>query len=227
MEEPTSVVESEPETPKPWEHLPGEPNKWHGRFTFYRLLGPGRSLYAAYVEDLARRGAGRREKQGVPQSWRDAAKQWDWPGRALAWDDNQRQKQEQEWEQRRADLRKQEWDAAQGILKKVEQMLAFPIALVIRKPGGEDGSGGVTEVHPARWTIADIARLLEAASKVGRLSVGMETDRGELTINNKPVEEMTDEELAVIAARGRPSSKPGDIPGPSGSGAPEPTASAQ
>ena len=51
--------------------------------------------------------------------------------------------------------------------------------------------------------------------------------KDEVTLNNKPAEEMSDEELAVIAARGRPSSKPGDIPGPSGSGAPEPTASAQ
>jgi len=63
-----------------WERLAGEPIRWFTRFECYRLLGPTRSLDAAYRAALVR-SSGR-----VGGGWREAAKRWRWTERAEAWD---------------------------------------------------------------------------------------------------------------------------------------------
>jgi hypothetical protein len=65
-----------------------EPNLWYDRFVRFCEMGPARSLLGLYNEgrEKARKGA----TKTVPQSWRSAAKQWDWHQRAEAYDQHQR-----------------------------------------------------------------------------------------------------------------------------------------
>lgn len=164
----------------PWERRPEEPNKWFDRFERFKLLGSARSLFAAYTADRARRGRETSARTGVPLSWRYAADHWEWKDRAEAWDEAQRQEQSTEWRRRRDELREQEWKMSQDLLDKARQMLVFPLAKTTRSQQDE-GMTMITEVHPTRWSIADAGRLSEAASKLGRLALGEETERVGLT----------------------------------------------
>lgn len=160
-----------------WERQADEPNKWFDRFQVYLLLGASRSVYAAYSTWRERSGASNaRKRAGLPQSWRQAAAQWNWETRAEAFDENERAEQMVEWGNRRDALREQEWKFSQELLDKVRQMLVFPLAKTVRTAEA-DGKTTITEVHPTRWTVGDAARMLEAASKLGRLAVGEDTER--------------------------------------------------
>lgn len=112
----------------------------------------------------------------MPQSWRQAAERWDWAKRAEAFDEHERARQVGEWQRRRDELREHEWKFSQELLDKVRQMLVFPLAKTVRSTQ-DGGQTVVTEVYPAQWKLADAARILEAASKLGQLAVGVETER--------------------------------------------------
>ena len=160
-----------------WERRDGEPNKWFDRFQTYLLLGPSRSLYAAYTAWRERSGAKSAQKRaGLPQSWRLAAEKWQWQQRAEAFDGHERAQQVAEWQRRRDELREHEWKFSQELLDKARQMLVFPLAKTVRSTQ-DGGQTIVTEVYPAQWKLADTARMLEAASKLARLAVGEETER--------------------------------------------------
>lgn len=169
-----------------WARCDGEPNKWFDRFQIYLLLGASRSVYAAYSTWREREGnargtahqrAGLRQSRGgLPKSWSEAAAVWQWQKRAESFDANERAQAMAEWETRRDALREQEWKLSQDLLDKARQMLVFPLAKTVRSQQG-DGQTIVTEVYPAKWSIADAGRLLEIASRLGRLSLGEETDR--------------------------------------------------
>lgn len=146
----------------------------------FLLLGSSRSLYAAYStwrerqEKTARKSA--QKRAGLPKSWSDAAATWEWESRAEKFDANERLGQMQQWAERRDQLREQEWKFAQELLDKARQMLVFPLAKTVRtQQSGEQTI--VTEVHPTRWGVGDVAKYLEAASKLGRLALGEETER--------------------------------------------------
>lgn len=163
-----------------WERRDDEPNQLFDRFEIFRLLGPSRSLYAAYTAWRERQGNTARKsaqkRAGLPQSWRLAAERWDWAKRAEAFDEHERAQQVAEWQRRRDELREHEWKFSQELLDKARQMLVFPLAKTVRSTQ-DGGQTVVTEVYPAQWKLADAARMLEAASKLGRLAVGVETDR--------------------------------------------------
>jgi hypothetical protein len=76
------------DTPRqPWDQLPDEPAAAHSRFLVFLHLGPGRNLDLAY--QTYRAAAGRdpkRDKKRTPGNWRQDAEQYDWRGRAHAWD---------------------------------------------------------------------------------------------------------------------------------------------
>ncbi len=160
-----------------WERRSSEPNKWYDRFQMYLLLGPSRSLYATYTAWRARSGAESAQKRaGLPQSWRQAAERWEWAKRAEKFDENERAQQFTEWQRRRDELREQEWKFSKELLDKAQQMLVFPLAKTTRT-AESDGQTVITEVYPARWSIGDVARYLETASKLARLALGEETER--------------------------------------------------
>ncbi len=153
--------------------------QWYARFQIYLLLGSSRSLYAAYSEfrnkSRTNGAESARKRAGIPQSWRAASEKWEWAKRAEAFDEHERAEQLQQWTQRRDELREQEWKYAQDLLDKARQMLVFPLAKTVRSEQGDGKT--LTEIYPTQWKIADAARMLEAASKLGRLAVGEETAR--------------------------------------------------
>jgi|GEM_PF-2392634 hypothetical protein len=82
---------------QPWERQPKEPTQLYERFQRYLLLGPARSVYAAYRAELAERARARQKKlsitrTGLPQSWREQSKRWRWSERAQAFDEAERAK---------------------------------------------------------------------------------------------------------------------------------------
>lgn len=170
------------------ERMAGEPNAWFDRFQIFLMLGPSRSVYAAYLAWREREGRGaaregarkraglQRSRVGLPKSWVDAAARWEWVKRAEQFDEHERQENLAAWVKRRDELREQEWKFSQELLDKARQMLVFPLAKTTRSQQVGDQTI-VTEVYPARWNSGDVARYLEAASKLGRLALGEETER--------------------------------------------------
>ncbi|HIP95827.1 MAG TPA: hypothetical protein EYH32_01285 [Anaerolineae bacterium] len=114
-------------TDAPWERQRDEqgnlePARWFYRFdTFYRPLGPERSLLAAYNAWLAQRGVKRRNS--VPRSWQRAAEKWRWKQRAEAWDAWQRQKRLEEEEEERRRWRKRRLELLHSFYDKVADAL--------------------------------------------------------------------------------------------------------
>jgi len=171
------MSEGEKTTFEMWARREGEPNEWYARFHTFLLLGSSRSLYGAYTAWREQSGAKRAQKRaGLPQSWRQAAERWEWAKRAEAFDEHERAQQIAEWQRRRDELREHEWKFSQELLDKVRQMLVFPLAKTVRSTQ-DGGQTLVTEVYPAQWKLADAARMLESASKLARLAIGVETER--------------------------------------------------
>lgn len=71
---------------RPWDRQPGEPPFWFHRFERYRLLGPDRSLLAAYNDWRIEKG--REKATGCPGSWSRARDRWTWVQRAQVWDEH-------------------------------------------------------------------------------------------------------------------------------------------
>ncbi len=194
--------------PPLWKPQPSEPTVWYARFKMYLLLGPSRSLYQAYKKNAGaesqQTGKPSKKNSGVPSSWRTQAIRWDWAGRARAWDEHWLQHDEAKWIRRHAQIRNAEWDNFGKLVEKAKQMLEYPLATTTREQTvGEDGKTVlVTNINPTRWAMSDAARLMKIASELGRLASGAETSRTTVTVSHKPLDEMTDDELAAIAARG-------------------------
>lgn len=88
---------------KPYDQRPDEPDKWYDRFQRFCLMGPSRSILGCYRAVMAERtalavgdnGSGSSllpsQPMKVSQSWRQKAREFDWLGRAAAWDADQRE----------------------------------------------------------------------------------------------------------------------------------------
>lgn len=149
---------------KPYDPMPGEPMRAFDAFRAYLELGPSRSNGKAAVRvgkttDLLDRWAAR----------------WNWVDRARARDADaalmERHAQEEvaraaaiDWNARRISIRRMEYDAA-------EQLAAVARKALDRFMAGD--------AEPP--SLAEVARALELASKLGRLASGMATDKTELT----------------------------------------------
>ena len=77
------------EQEKAWDQRAGESNLWHKRFSLYLLMGPTRSLQAAYREEYARKHGGATTKKETASNWKTMASRWQWSQRAKAWDQEQ------------------------------------------------------------------------------------------------------------------------------------------
>jgi len=146
------------------EPLPGETPKAFAAFTCYLGLGEARSV----------RGVARKlhKSDTVIGLW---SRKYGWQRRLLAWNqkilDGQRAEAEiiaregvADWSKRQRELRNREWEIANKALTLCSRLVEKLLAQKRRKA-----------------TVHDLSRLLEAASKIGRLSAGLATDRGELT----------------------------------------------
>jgi hypothetical protein len=74
---------SEPAAQHPWDRQPDEPSLWFARFDTYRLLGPSRTIEAAFREGMG-------EKGKCPSRWYTESVRWRWRERAEAWDASER-----------------------------------------------------------------------------------------------------------------------------------------
>lgn len=159
------------------------------------MEGEGPKPFAAFVTFLAqgdtRCYASVSKALGVSQAliarW---GSKWRWQERLNAWNaqmiDMQRQQMQivaasraVDWAKRAGELREKEWEITQKALALVSKLMD---RLLKRMRG--------------RATIQDTARLLEIASKVGRLSTGLATERGELSgVDGEPIK--VDLEIAL------------------------------
>lgn len=189
----------------PGEKLPAESAQAAQAWFRYRDDGPDRNLRKT-AQDLGKSNA-------VIMGW---SKKHGWPARALAWDGFQDglrtaavnralEKATTNWTLERESQRARELDMGQALIAKAKQMLEWPLA---QRRLEQDGK--VTIVEPARWRLADAAKMLETGSKLIRLAAEMETDRVTVQVEAArlaaelgiPVEEALAEVEAILAERG-------------------------
>ena len=147
-----------------FEQQPKEGARAFEAFSVYLNLGPGRSL-AAVAQKLAK------SKQ-LLKRW---SAKFDWPGRVqaqaayLATVEREATEalargKSAEWLKRQQEVREQEWELHEKCIAAAKRGLA---AFMDRE-----------KVYA---NLADISRMLEVASKLGRLATGMATDKTEVT----------------------------------------------
>jgi hypothetical protein len=103
-----------------WDRQPNEPARWFARFETYRLLGPSRTIEAAFQAE-ARTANLTAARPG--QAWYNAAQRYDWQTRAEAWDNAQRARIAAIEEPRRVDARERRIAMIDHILTAVYDVL--------------------------------------------------------------------------------------------------------
>lgn len=151
-----------------WDRQPNEPERWFLRFDAYRRAGVDRAIETVWRQE--RQAKGENGKQGRPsRHWYEASQTWRWKERASAWDNYLRAEDDREWAERRAQIRKDDWDMAVALREKARQMLMFPVTKVTK-----DEDDKLTIIEPANWSFSDAAKIADLASKLARLTAGME-----------------------------------------------------
>jgi len=105
----------------PWEQQEGETDRWFLRFSRYRLLGVGRDISKAYLQECQEEN--KEASAQAPGSWYREAKDRNWSERASAWDKTISLTDEDEWRIRRQQLRAREWEASELLFEKAMQAL--------------------------------------------------------------------------------------------------------
>lgn len=153
-----------------WLRLPGEPARWFARFEQYRLLGPRRTLEAAFAackksEGLA--AGARRARPGT--QWYDVAKRWDWKGRAEAWDEVERAAFLESERARRLDARRRRLEIIESAQEQAYAALLAANLAALKATDLED-------VAAARELLASVRVLLMDALKAQRLEYDESTE---------------------------------------------------
>jgi hypothetical protein len=147
-----------------FEQRTGESDKAFAAFSVYLSMGAERSLA----------GVGRKlgKSEGLMERW---SRKFDWPGRVQAHASHmavvEREASEvmarskaAEWLKRAEDVREREWEMHEKCIDAARRALkAF------------------MEREKVYANLADISRVLEVASKLGRLAAGMATEKTEVT----------------------------------------------
>lgn len=163
-----------------------EPAMWFGRFDVFRQIGTERTVEEAWRRVMAQKppdDAKRRRATRPHTGWWPNSRAWLWMLRAEAWDQYMHRlalaEEEAKWLGRQMDQREWEWTAAGQLRERIEQMLRYPLAQVTQP----DGEGGMTVVHPVRWSHRDMAAFAKTASELGRLATQMEQRREHLDVD--------------------------------------------
>lgn len=107
-----------------WDKQYSEPPRRFYRFdTFFRPLGPERSLLAAYRFWYQAEKGRKSEAVSAPTSWREAAEQWQWKDRAEAWDIGQRLERLKEEDEARRKSRERRIALLNGVLARASDAL--------------------------------------------------------------------------------------------------------
>lgn len=143
---------------RPWDRQPKEPNRWHARFTAYRLLGSARTIEEVYRVEREAKG---REGKRPGHLWYLQSKAWQWKERAEAWDKWEAARVEAEWEERRKEQRERDWQLGKKLQEKARKALK------------------VTKLNSK-----DIAPMAQTGSKMARMAAEMETEHERLDLND-------------------------------------------
>ncbi len=165
-----------------WDKQENETGKAYAAFSSYLQLGD--RSHAKLVEKLGKSSGYTR----VLENWSGT---YNWVERAEAYDayidTRAREKAEKDVIERRAKLQEREWKASEGLIDRAMEILKLPLTQRTitdqkRNEKGEEVAVFYT-IEPVNFTGRDAARLMDAGSKLGRLSTGMTTDtqRRELT----------------------------------------------
>ncbi len=147
-----------------FEQQPKESNKAFAAFSLYLSQGPERSTAAV--------GKALRKSEGLIERW---CARWQWKERVGAYTTHLAQVEREatealaraksaEWLTRQEKIREREWSMHEKCLAAAERALT-----------------SFMEREKVYANLADIARILEVASKLGRLACGMATDKTEIT----------------------------------------------
>ena len=99
-----------------WDRWPNEPPNWFERFDrYYRSLGPGRTLTAAYQIHYKDIHGKLPSRAGVIDSWNEESKKWEWKTRAEAWDAKVRQEMLRAEEEELVEMARRHTQSAQAI----------------------------------------------------------------------------------------------------------------
>lgn len=79
----------------------------------------------------------------------------------------------------------QEQTLARALLDKAEQMLKYPLATTTHVTDHK-GRAVVTEIHPAKWSMADAVRLYNAAKELLERSEGRQRELGRFDVRRLP-----------------------------------------
>jgi hypothetical protein len=183
-------------TPKPWEQQPGETERAFLAFFRYLALGDTRSL-AKLQEQLGLKG---RTKAQLGQ-W---STKHDWVSRCNAWTQHMMQEHTKaaelaiadvavDWARRQRDLRERELELANKALRVVELWVDD----ILRKG------------KAPRMRAAEAAKLLDIASRVGRLATGLHTQREEVSgVDGDPIKVQVAAAIAKVYGRRKAVSTP-------------------
>lgn len=171
-----------------WLQREGEPPQWFARFERYLMLGERRTLEAVWRDEQQRLGGakGRTGKQASRPNrhWYDAAKQWQWTARAVAYDQMQRDLEKAEWEAKRHKARKRRLDLLDAFAMPIVQAMA-----------GFD---------PKAAKPYDLAQLFKIFMEQSRLEYDdLPTNRVDVTSNGQELKGLTADRYADIRAQAR------------------------
>jgi len=167
---------------QPWERQPWDTKQSWQAFRIYLLQEQPRSLIKAlreYQRSIGREPTQRNTIPGYWKTWSAERGELTWTQRAAAYDDYLAEQERAKWEQRRLALKEQEWEIGSRLLERGQQMLMFPLS-VQKKEEVADADGkqvrSVTIIMPAEWKLGDIPKVVQAGSKLARLSADEPTD---------------------------------------------------
>jgi len=148
-----------------WERQPGETAKAYAAFCVYRDLGPGRSL------EKAAQAMGYKSRKNF-SIWHS---KYEWVKRAEAYDEYLERRKREEHEKAILEMAERHARLAVAFQQKIAQRIQM--------------------IDPNELTPQDLARWLEIATKLERLSRGEPTEIGRHEVNlPKIVEVVTDED---------------------------------
>jgi hypothetical protein len=188
-----------------WEQQPGETARQFAHFRAFLLLGPDRTVLAAYRRHRSDNGPPITSPvNAVPQTWRENARELGWHRRAVTWDREQSRLEENRRLTRIEEQRESEWRVRQKFLSKLDGMLNFPLARTIT-------GDGTTTLEPARWTLDTAAKFAQVASDLGRRSCDMETLRVAHEIEGLDEDELNEQAALALVALLREGKLPREI----------------
>lgn len=161
----------------------------------YWYMGNERSLPSLarqYTEKAQKAGKKKYRRLRTLKGW---STNYDWQARIRRAQQIEDERIADLWRQRQTEWREQEWEIADRISKKVQTMLDFPLSR--RIVDGDDGTR--ITIEPVNWRASDIARMIEAASKLARLSASIEDLPTKVVTYNIDYSKLTRNQLRRIA----------------------------